>query len=490
MSSLNRIAAFMLAGLVVALAGCQTVERAREAQKAVAVATNDVTVAVATNRVMLRGFKLADYVAFATTNRPNLEVSRLAVSNAVVELLVVTSDRSLQLDFTGGYSQSTHNSGANREHFSWHQGRGNATAGFNFELLLYDFGRLDAREQKAREQLMAAQRDLADAELTVFNEVSQAYFKLLQNDALLEVARTNEFMHAEHLRQSEQLFGVGEAKKLDVLKARVDLSDARLSTINASNDVITAEAEFLRSLGLECDRARRDEVLAVATDCLAEGTNVLSVTTFSAAEALALARTNSPSLAALRARLRAAVSEVDYAVADLKPNISLSSAFNFVDPAWNWSWGIQAVQSLLDGYRKELTVKTAVISMESARASLESAEQKLSYELAVATANRDNARQSLATARIEVEQAQENFENVMMQYRVGDASRLDFTDAVGALASALGVRVKAFYSAEIAEAELVRLIGRDPWRQPPPIVPDKDKNYYEYYYETLLELLK
>ena len=466
MNALWKINGLFLAA-VCAVAGCETIDRAREAQKVVAVATNDVAAAaaVSSNRVNLVGSRLKDYVAYASDHRPDLESARLAVSNAVLALITVSSDRALQADLSAGYSQQTHNT----HHFSWHQNRGKFTGAVSFDLLICDFGRIDARERAAREDLIAAQRDLADAELTVFNEVSSSYFTLLRNDALLEVARTNEFMHAEHLKQSEQLFNIGEAKKLDVLKARVDLSDARLATINASNDVITAGAEFLRTLGLENDRATRADVVAVAKDCLAESKNELPMTTYTAAEALQFARTNSPSLSALRANLRAAMADVDYAVADLKPRVSLSSAFNFVDPAWNWSWGFQAIQTVLDGLRKQTAVDQAVIAMRSARTAIDTAEQRLSYDLAMAAATRNNARQSLETARVEVAQARENFENVMMQYRVGDASRLDFTDAVGALASALGTRVKAFYAAEIAEATLVRLTGRDPWPVSTPV---------------------
>ena len=140
--------------------------------------------------------------------------------------------------------------------------------------------------------------------------------------------------------------------------------------------------------------------------------------------------------------------------------------FNIYCTAWNWSWGFRAVQSVLDGLRKETAVDAAVVAMESARTAVEAAEQQLSCDLAVAAATRDNARQSLDTARVEVAQARENFENVMMQYRVGDASRLDFTDAASTLASALGARVKAFYAAEMAEVALVRLTGLDPWPAP------------------------
>lgn len=273
-------------------------------------------------------------------------------------------------------------------------------------------------------------------------------------------------MHAEHLRQSESLFSAGEAKKLDVLKARVDLSDARLATINASNDVVTAGAEFLRALGLESDRASRADVLAVADDALATSRRVLPVSSYSAADGLLLARTNAPALMVLRAKLRAASARVDYAVADLLPELTLSSAFSFADPTWNWSWGFRAVQSLLDGYRRQVAVDAAVVDLNLARTDVEVAEQRLSCDLAVATATRDNARQSLETAIVEVEQARENFDNVMMQYRVGDASRLDFTDAASTLANALGTRVKAFYAGEAAEAELIRLTGLVPDYRP------------------------
>ena len=457
---LKRCAIFcpLLLALGGLFAGCETVERARRAQARVAPHADEA--AVATNarpaRVRLVGQDLYGYVAFAMTNRPSLEVARLAVSNAALALASVTADRALQLSLSGGYSQATANGGG---HFSWHQRRGKGSADVTADLLICDFGRVDAREQEARENLVAAQKDLADGEYGVFNEVAQAYCALRRNDALLAVARTNEFMHAEHLRQSEILFATGEAKKLDVLKARVDLSTARLATINASNDVVTAGAEFLRALGLEADRAAREDVFEAAEDALTDRSAGLPSTSYDAVAGLQVARTNAPALMVLRAKLRAASARVDYAVADLLPELTLSSAFSFSDPAWNWSWGFRAVQTLLDGFRKQNAVDAAVVEMESARASLQAAEQTLSSDLAVAVATRDNARQALAAATIEVEQARENLENVTMQYKVGDACRLDFTDAADDLADALGARVKAFYAGEAAEADLIRLTG-------------------------------
>ena len=462
MKSLAKIGLCAGAALVLAC-GCDTIKRARRAQAEVACAVGERPATPKGERVDLRGLRLVDYVAWAMNHRPSIEAAHLAVSNAVLELARVTSDRELQMNLSSGFSQST----ANRtSHFSWHQNRGKFSSDVSVDLLICDFGRINARERQARANLVAAQRDLADEEFAVFNDVAQAYFTLLQNDALLEVARTNEYQYAEHLRQAESLFAEGEVKKLDVLKARVDLSDAQLATINASNDVVTAGASFIRALGLSADRASRADVMDVAAQVLEFSRHDLQPTTYGTAEALDLARTNAPSLKVLRAKLRAASAEVDYAIADLFPTLSFSSALSFADPTWNWSWGFKAVQSLLDGYRKRTLVDEAVVAMELARVALDEAEQNLSRDLAVAAAVRDNARESLATARVEVQQAKENLDTVVEQYRLGDASRIDFTDAASGYARALGTRAKAFYAGEIAEAELIRLTGH---------VPPKDK---------------
>ncbi len=441
---------------LLAFAGCETIYNATLAQEEVnatispdsAAADDDVEF------VDLTDFTLADYVEFALSNRPEVASSYLALSNACLSLRMITAGEYPLFDFGGGYSQSTHNG----PHFSWRQ-QGAADATFRMELLIYDFGRLEAQEQEARENIMAASRELAETQLKVFGEVTRAYFTLRQNDALLEVACTNEAQFADHLRQARTLYEAGETKNLDVLKARLDLSNARLETIVASNNVTIAAADFIRSLGLNADTTERWDVLAPAPDSLKAATRDLPVTVFNVTEAMALSRTNSPALMALHAKVRAASARVDYAVSELLPSLSLDASFAYVDPAWNFGWGVNAIQSLFQGYRKTSAVDSAVVSMYSAREDLFRAEQQLAYDLAAAIATRDTAAQTLANAEVQVLQARENLDNVMAQYRVGEASRIDFTDAATAFSSAAGAKVKAFYSGQIAESALVRLMG-------------------------------
>jgi len=69
--NMMKAASFAAMALLVAVSGCDTIERARTAQKAVAVATNDVPAAVSKPlpRVNLLGAKFIDFVEFAMTNR-------------------------------------------------------------------------------------------------------------------------------------------------------------------------------------------------------------------------------------------------------------------------------------------------------------------------------------------------------------------------------------------------------------------------------------
>ena len=442
-----------------AVAGCGTIRRAEIAKDEVADAAHP-ELSAQPARVNLTGFQLPDFVDFAMTNRPEVISAELAVEDRMLAIRTVESAKPFMphLTASAGYGQSTANGGS---HFSWHNS-GKFGGGFSLEMLLMDFGRHDAELRAACEDLAAAELQLAETRLGVFEDVATTYFTLLMNDALLDVARTNEWECIHHLAQATNRFENGEAKLLDVLRARLDLSEAVQSRISASNNTVKAGAEFIRALGLSADRASREDVLSVAQGGLSWTLKEFESSSMTAAEALEFSRTNSPAMMIKRAQLRAAIDDVDWAVSDLFPELKLSTSFNFADPAWNWSWAFNAAQSIFLGWRKTTAVDAAVVRMRSARMAVESAEQALSRDLAVAIAVRDDSAASLDAARTSVRQARENLRVADEQYRLGEASRIDYTDAVADYAAALGKRVKAFYEGQYAEARILRLTGGGP----------------------------
>lgn len=458
----------VVSSLAVALAaGCSTIFNAREAQKAVAekglVGESRADVA----RVNLRGYSLSQLVDYAMTNRPSVVSARLAVEDARLALKTVAADAPLvsstpwtapKLSLGAGYAAS---SDASTSRLGWHT-EGNASAALSLDLLVWDFGRNSAEMAAASENVIAAEMQLVKEGYAVFDDVTSAYFTLLESDALLEVARTNEFEYAEHLRQAENRLSAGEAQRLDVTRARLDYSRATEKTVAASNLVITSGAELMRALGIEAGRGTPEDVLPPPADLLTSVVRGFAATDYDVGSAFDLARTNAPGMAVVRAKLRAASSRVDFAIADLMPSVSLSASLNWSDPLWFWKWGANAAQTLFQGFRKTTAVDRAVVAMKSAAAAVDEAEQQLSLEVELAIANRDNAAEARRTAWASVKAARENYATVKEQYREGDASRVDFTDAIGDHAEAVGSCIAAFYRGQIAEARLFALTGRVP----------------------------
>ncbi len=453
------------------LAGCATISRAHETQRAVAPRGNDAAQSAASARIALCGSSLAELVDFALTNRPSVAVSRLAVRDARLKLRELAADApllenwsdplaSVRLALSGGYS-------ASGEPFSLSEKldfdtRGSASAALSLDLLLWDWGCYDAAAKAQAERVIAAEQELLDEQYRVFAEVAAAYFAAMDRDALLEVARTNEFEYAQHLERIERLKDAGEAKNLDILRARLDLAQAKEATVKAAKDVQTAGADLVCALGLDGSRAVREDILARPEQALSYAMQGFAATDYPVAEAFAFARTNAPAMRIVRARLRSASAEVDRAIADLKPEVSASLSFSWTDPAAYFRWGVNAVESLFEGWRKTTAVERATVALKAAAAEVDRAEQELSLKLELAIAERDTAREALRTAAESLRQAKANLEQVSEQYELGEANRVDYTDAVSDYVTALGHTVTAFYTRQTAEAALFQLVGRKP----------------------------
>lgn len=445
---------------LVLMAACETIHNAEVAKMEVLPAT-DPQMEARFEKVRLDGFDLAGFVDFALTNRPEAISAELAVEDRLMAVRKVESGKPFMphLNMSANCGQSTANG---TSHFSWrNSGRFNGNIGL--EMLLWDSGRYDADFYAACEDLAAAEMALSDVRLRVFEEVASSYFTLLKNDALLDVARTNEWECMNHLSQATNRFENGEAKLLDVLRAKLNLSEAVQGRISASNDTVVAGAEFLCSLGLSADRVEHCDIPSVAGVDLDSALEEFKLSSMDTVGALAFARTNSPALMTKRALLRVAIKEVDWAVADLFPELKLSTSFDFSDPVWNWSWAFGAVQSVFLGWRKTTAVDAAVVRMRSARMDVEAAERILMQDLSIAVANRDDSEASLIAARTSVGQARENLRVANEQYKLGEASRIDYTTAVSDYVDALGKRVQAFYAGQIAQARIIRLTGAEPF---------------------------
>lgn len=450
-------------------AGCSTIKDARDAQMTTAPKGVETALAASVEKLDMRGASLERLVAFAISNRPSVVSRRLAVQDARLALKALAADAPLvsdtpwtaaNLGLSGGYAESS--AGTTIGHSDGWQTRGSPSAALSLDLLVWDFGRYDARVKSQVEAVLAAELALVDEGYTVFGQVAKGYFDVMEARALLEVARTNEKQYADHLALAMERQRAGEAYKLDILKARLDLAKSRQATVTASNMVATAGAELMFALGVEATRGTYDEVFGSEPVGVGRVFRGFSHTTYGVDEAFSLARTNSPAMRIARAGLRAASHAVDAAIADLYPSIRASATLNWTDPLWAWNWGVNAAQSLFQGFRKTTAVDRSVIALRQAATGVDAAEQQLSVSLETALAVRDNSEEAVKSAWASVRSAKENLDTVREQLTLGDVSRIELSDAIAADSKARGDCITAYYDGQRAEAALFVTVGRYP----------------------------
>ncbi|MBP5511345.1 MAG: TolC family protein [Kiritimatiellae bacterium] len=453
---------FALAAL---LCSCSTVERARNAQKEGNRLDGEYTVLSAD-----AGIKPGAVVALkqlediALRFHPAIQQASQAVETARCQLKVVKSRRLPQVSAGGGYSRSTSNS---RFHRGKTEMAGSWSGSLGLDLLLYDFGKLDAKEKQAIEDILASEEQFRQSQVSVLYNVRATFFEVHRTGHLLLVALDNLRQYREHLDEAKSMFKVGTCRKYDVTKAEVDYGNAQLEVITASNNLTTAKADLNAALGFADSpvyKIAASKLPKKQIDDDAEGL-------------MAFARKNSPALAVQAARERAASAYVDETIANLYPDVTAGISLDLSGKGFplvvNWSWFGRLAEDLFTGFRRTALIDAAVAELRAARAKRAETEQTLYLDLVKAVARRDSARQSSLVSQKTYEQAKENFAIVDEQFRVGTSSSIERTDAQVQVTQAKADMVRSRYDEQIAQAKIASLVGL---LQEPPEPPEAEKD--------------
>ncbi len=440
----------VLALLSTLLCGCQVIHSARQAQTAEDRRPGEVTVTAAQAGLTdTRPQALTNLEHVALAYHPAILQARQEVESARLQCRMTHAGRLPQVGTSAAYDRNTQNT-RNRSSSSEMQGSWSGSLGL--DLLLYDFGKLDAAERQAREALLAAEEQLRTTELDVIYAVRVAFFELLRNIELYGVAQETLSQYAQHLEEARVMVQVGSRRQYDATKAEVDWGNAALDVITVSNAVVVTRAQLNRAIGLA-----EFPSYTIRADTLPSRPEP------EIAELMSQARVNAPSLAVLRARARAASSYVDQTIAELYPDLSLGSSLSASGRdfplTWNFSWALRFAQDLFTGYRKTDRVNEAVTQLRAARAREADAEQALYLNLVDALAQSKSARKRLEISQLIERQARENLEIVNEQYRVGVSTSIERTDAQVAVTQAQADVVRARHDEQASRARLAQLTG-------------------------------
>jgi outer membrane protein TolC len=408
---------------------------------------------------------LADCLRMALQNNPGLIEADLQVTSAQAGVLSAASSLLPQVSVRSGWNRSGPATRTRLDPFGQLQldeGGSSDSYGTSFSLSQSLISVSDwAGVARARASRDGSVWLRTETRRNLVLEVKRNYYALLKAKQLADVSQAALEQNQEQLKRAQVTYDLGTARKSDLLKAKMSLSEAELGIITARNNIRNAASTLCITLGLDpgipldvvpAPPARMDSLELAG--CLRE------------------ARERRAELARGRARIEEANASVWAARSRWIPSLSASGSYGASDSRfprtsadWTdndyWSVGVAASLSLFDGFSSLAGVRQASAALKTARQELRLAELQVGFDVEQAYRAYMVARQKVGVARQGVESADEEYRLTSEEYRLGAATMLDLLTSQVALTQARVNEVQALTDFHVAQAELERAMGTE-----------------------------
>ena len=326
---------------------------------------------------------------------------------------------------------------------------------FQVRIPLYTGGQYEGSIKARGYQLNAADLTLENTRQTVRFQTIAAYYEVLQQQNLLNVAESAVRMATEQLNVIQIQFEEGVVAKSDVLQMQVQLANYRQDLVSTQGNLEVANATLLNTIGLP-----------EGTEF--DATDNFSYTPFSFTleECLEYALENRPDGAAALYRVRQAESQTDAARAGKRPSVSgVASKYIAANGVFqqdrnaNWNIGVQLEWSVFDNNVTNANVNAAKAAVESAQADLENVRKNIRLQVRSAYTHMKAAEENIRSTALAVSQAEEGSVIARVRYEEGVDILLTVTNAQEKLNQARTNYFTALYQYNLYKAQLEKAIG-------------------------------
>ncbi|MFA6959780.1 MAG: TolC family protein [Opitutaceae bacterium] len=328
---------------------------------------------------------------------------------------------------------------------------------------------LDAQKVLREAALLDLKGTINDALL----EVRTRFFNVLLAREQIKVQEENVKLLAEQLQNAKNRFEAGSVSNFEVLRAEVELANARPVLIRARNSYRTSTDQLRQSIGYtntSQENLRKTPEFVGSLD--------FTPTSYDLQAALDEARLNRPELLRLAKTIQAQARNIDYTKANYQPTLDLVGAYglykdrtsdSFSDSREGWTVGVESTWAIFDG--RATAGRVAQAKSQYRQADLRLKEQTLAVEVEVRTAlsSLQEAAELADAATKVIEQAAESLRLADARYGAGSATQLDVLQAQVSLTKARDNQLQANYSYNVALANVRRAIGEPDTYAPEPV---------------------
>lgn len=318
---------------------------------------------------------------------------------------------------------------------------------------LFSGGRRGAERRSARAGRDAAEAGLRSERYTAVLATTEAFYAAAAAEEVLGAARQREGRAQQQMSFAQTRLDVGTATRSDVLRAELEVGNARIAVIDAETAVRTSRLTLGRRVGV--DRPVRPAPTALPGEAPA----------LPSPERLGmLAVERSPSVLAAQADLRAAQAATRASHSTYMPSLRATAGydwFSFEFPPSERSWSVRLTASLpvFNGFQREAGVTRARAAQRTAEAAARDAAVFARTEAATAAEEVRAAGERAAVSLRAVELARADLEIQQERYQLGATTILELQASQVTLADAEVAAVRARQALATSLARLETVIG-------------------------------
>jgi outer membrane protein TolC len=303
-------------------------------------------------------------------------------------------------------------------------------------------------------------RDIIDQ---IISRTRTQFYAALLNRALITVQEESIQLLTDQLRDQQNRFDAGTVPRFNVLRAEVELANARPELIRANNNYLIALLELAKTLGLEATPSGKPAFHPVGT--LDVGKRPLGLQ-----NALQLAKERRPFLKVQRQSILIETEQIKIALAGYKPRLDANAGYevrssrlsdDLSDTVNGWFFGFSGRWDLFDGLETYGRTKQARARLASAKINYDDSVQQVELEVQQAYAQLQQARETIQSQQKNVEQALEALRLANERLAAGAGTQLDVLDARVALTRARTTELQARADYNTALAEFDRVTATD-----------------------------
>jgi outer membrane protein len=331
------------------------------------------------------------------------------------------------------------------------------SAGLSSGIDLFTGGRRGAELTRARAQTDVSEAALVEQRFGVTRNAKATYYDVLRGADLIRSADARVARARQVLEAAERRAQVGSGTRSDVLRAQLELTNARQALLQATNQKRNAMFSLGRLVGVDGPVDARDAQQVEARPLA-----------LSREQLLEMVLQQAPAVATALASERAAQAGVSSARSQYLPTVSGSGGYNWFNETASFnnvqgSWSLRLNMSfpVFNRFQREESVARAQVQASVAQIQLDDTRRVARASLERILGALETAEQQIELALQALEVAEEDLRVQQERYRLGVSTILEQVTSQENLVRAEADLIAARYDYQLARADLEALIGRE-----------------------------